>query len=351
MGKKIDLDDIMMDIGIGKMVDIPVKGFLSTGSATLDWAVSGKLTGGGFPIGRIVELYGDPSTGKSLLATHLIANAQKAGWYTFLDDAENALDKFFATNVGANPDDLFYANSETIEGHFKRVSYFVRKIRDTDPETPILVVLDSLAALSTTHERGIAEVVANVEKEDDPMPMLSMDKRDMTKAQLVRVGMRILGTRFMKDNVLYVCCNHTTAQIGMMYGPKQTTPGGGGIKFHASVRIDLNKGKMFQSDAGPTGHETNAVVTKNKVAPPYKTAKFNIFFTNGVEQWSGMDELLKKLGYVTEAGGWLKCTCTGDKKYRAVDLIKVMPELIVAIEKEKVENVGSGNLEGSGPTS
>lgn len=333
MAKKVDLDDLMEEVGIGKMTDIPIRGWLSTGSLALDWAIRCKLSGGGYPQGRIVEIYGDPSTGKSLMLTHAIANAQKLGWYVFLDDAENALDKFFAQKVGANPEELFYANSETIEGHFKRVSYFVRKIREKDMETPILVCLDSLAMLSTTHEKGCAEVVKNVSDEDDLMPVLEMEKRDMTKAQLVRAGLRVLATRFMKDNVLYICSNHATAMIGVSYGPKTTTPGGGGIKFAASVRIDLNKGKTYSNDEGATGHEVSASVTKNKVAPPFKNVKFNMFFDRGVEPTSGVLDILQRMDLAVEGGGWWRVpTVYGDKKFRSTELEQLIPEIISKVD-------------------
>ena len=329
MGNKVDLDDIFEDVGIGRMVDIPVMGFLPSGSSSLDWAITNKLRGGGYPMGRIVEIYGDPSTGKSLLIAHAIANAQKEGWYVLLDDAENAMDKFFAEKVGVCACELRYANSETVEGHFKRVSYFIRKIREKDDKTPILICLDSLAMLSTTHERGEPEVLEGPAGTEDATPIIGMEKRDMTKAQLVRGGLRVLATRFMKENVLYLCANHTTAQIGMTYGPKSTTPGGGGIKFAASVRLDLNKGKVFTNDEGPTGHEVRVSVTKNKVAPPFKNVMFNMFFDRGVETYSGMIDILQKKGVAIEAGGWWRLPdIYGEKKFRSTEVEKLMPEII-----------------------
>jgi len=344
VGKKITFDDTLSDMGIGKMVDIPVRGWLSTGATSLDYAISGKLWGGGFPQGRIVELYGDPSTGKTLLLTQAIAKAQQLGWYVFLDDSENALDKFFAENVGANPKELFYANSESVEGHFKRVSYFIKKIREKDTETPILICLDSLAMLSTSHERGVAEHVKNVDASDNPIPTVN-EKRDMTKAQLVRAGLRVLATRFMKENVLYLCSNHTTAQIGVMYGPKKTTPGGGGIKFAASVRLDLAKGKTYKNNEGPTGHEVHVSVTKNKVAPPFKRVKFNMFFDRGVEPHSGFLEVLQGRGIATEAGGWWRIPDVyADKKFRSAELEALTPEFIekvLTLDKPISESVVS----------
>ena len=332
MGKELDFKGL----GVGKAAEIPVKGFLSTGSRSLDWAVSGKLSGGGLPLGRIVEIYGDLSTGKSLIVAHLIANAQKEDWWTFLDDSENCLEKFFAEKIGVDLDELNYINSETIQGHFARTSLIVKKIREKDSETPILYNLDSLAALSTTHERGKAEQIGSGANEI--MPELNMDKKDMTKAQLVRAGMRVLGTRFMKDDVLYVVTNHTTAQIGQMYGPKTTTPGGGGVKFHASVRIELRRGKSFTNNEGVTGHEIRARVVKNKVAPPFKEATFDMFFETGVNENSGFLEILAKCGHVTESGGWWRAKFSGDTKYRKDELERTIPEILAFAKKEEEQN-------------
>jgi recombination protein RecA len=204
--------------------------------------------------------------------------------------------------------------------------------------------------LSTTHERGSAEVVKNVDEVDDPIPIMNQDKRDMTKAQLVRAALRVLATRFMKDNVLYLCSNHTTQVIGATYGPKTTTPGGGGIKFAASVRIDLNKGKTYSNDEGPTGHEVLANVTKNKVAPPFKRVKFNMFFDRGVEPYSGVLEILQAKGLAVEGGGWWRVPSVyEDKKFRSADLEKQIPELIEKL-KDTPETPGTSIIKESTET-
>jgi len=331
MAKVDKMESALAEIGIGRMVDIPIRGYLPSGSASLDYAISGKLSGGGYPLGRIVELYGDPAAGKTLLLTQAVATAQKAGWAVFLDDSENALDKFFAESVGANPDELYYANSESVEGHYKRVSIFIKKIREKDPEVPILICLDSLAMLSTTHERGVVEDVKG--GDDGAIPEIN-PKRDMTKAQLVRAALRVLATKFMKENVLYLCSNHTTAVIGgSLYGPKTTTPGGSGIKFAASVRVDLSRGTVFKNADGPTGHIVRASITKNKVAPPFKRVNFNMFFDRGVEPYSGFLEILQNKEIAHEGGGWWTIPSVyGDKKFRSVDLEKQLPEVIAALK-------------------
>jgi len=332
-------EGLRKDLGGGTMAEIPVRGFLSTGSISLDYAIRGQLWDGGYPRGRIVELYGDPSTGKSLLIAHAIANAQKLGWYVIYDDAENSLDSFFMQKLGVR-NDLSIVNSETIEGHVKRVSRCIKKIREADAETPILICLDSLAALSTTHERGSPEKL-EADVANEIIPDVNLDKRDMTKAQLIRGAMRVLASRFMKEDVLYICTNHVTQKIGVMYGPTTTTPGGTGVKFHASVRIDLNKGKKFENNEGPTGHQIYAEVTKNKVAPPYKKVNFNMFFASGVDLYSGTFDILQKMGIVSEGGGWYTTRLTGKDKFRskALETPEMMGKLITAVRegKESIE--------------
>lgn len=334
---KLDKILDLKKLGIGKAVDIPVKEFLSTGSLALDWAISGKLQGGGVPLGRLVEFYGDPSTGKTLLVGHLLAEAQKKGWLTFYDDAENALDKFFAERIGIDLDNLYYFNSETVEGHFRRVSNIVRRVRKVT-DTPILIVLDSLAALSTSHERGEAEVI----EDDSETPELKFSARDMTKAQIVRSGLRVLATRFMKEDVLYVVTNHVTARIGAMYGPKTDTPGGSGMKFHASIRVQLDRGTVYRKEGMSIGHRIRATVTKNKIAPPYVTVEFDMYFDRGIVKTSGVFDILKKIGVIEgPSGGWYTCKLLGEGKFRPnvlEDRIEEILELYFKSKKEENTN-------------
>jgi len=321
-------------LGIDSGEEVPVKQYLSTGNRALDWAITEKLDGGGYPVGRIVELFGDPSTAKSLLCGHLVTHAQKAGWWTLIDDTEGAMDPFFMQRLGVDLKSLLIMNSETVQGHFKRVSAFVNKVRSKDKETPILIVLDSLAALSTDHEREKPEKVAKVD--DDPeFPALTFKAKDMSKAQIVKAGFRVLGLRFLKQNVLYVVTNHTIAQIGNTWGPKSTTPGGGGTKFHASVRIQLKKGKGFTNDEGPTGHQIIATVVKNRCAPPFKQVTFNLFFDRGMTPESGTVDILIRKGIVTENRGWYTWLGEKDKKYRDSDLEAKIPEILAWIETKK----------------
>lgn len=319
------LEKELAKIGIRAAIEVQPEVWLPTGSVALDYAISGDLTRGGWPLGRIVELYGDPSTGKSLVVGHSIAEAQNLGWWSFLDDAENALDPTFYGKLGVDLENVFVSNSETVEGHFRRVSRFINWVRQRDQKTPILVVLDSLAALSTEHESGRSEQLAD----DAEMPELQLEKRDMTKAQIVRAGLRVLATQFKKQGVVYVVVNHTTQIIGApKYSDPVTTPGGSGVKFHASIRVLLSGGETYKNAEGPTGHKIRALIKKNKVAPPYKKVAFDMFFASGIAKTSGVLDILQAMGVVSQGGGWYTWKGEPDKKVRSKDLEDRIPEII-----------------------
>jgi len=293
-------------------VDQPVRNFISTGSVALDWAISGKLLGGGLPSGRVVDFFGDPSTGKSLLIQHILKNTQNLGGIAILDDVEQAYDMFFAKAIGVKVEDLWIISSETVEEHFKAVAKIIASIREKDKDVLITIALDSLAALSTKHEKDVG-----------------FDKVDMFKAKLIRQGMRVLGGSFSKENVLYVVANHVIANIGAMYGPKSTTPGGGGVPFQASVRVELNlRGQLEAENKKKVGVKVRANIRKNRVAPPFKQVVFDVFFDRGVEGYSGMFDVLVEEGIIKSAGGWFEYD---GKKHRREDLEKDMKN-IVAIE-------------------
>ena len=300
--------------GISTGVDVPVRGFVPSGSLALDWAISGKLSGGGMPIGRIVELFGDPSTGKSLLLMHILANTQKAGGIALYDDVEGRFDRFFAEKVGVDVSKLYFLEydndtAKTVEGHFEKVEELLKKIREKDSEILVTVAIDSLAALSTRHE---------VESD--------WDKLDMFKAKLIHKGMRKLGGRFSKQNVLYMVSNQTIANVGVMYGPKSTTPGGGGTKFQASVRLELSRGKLILGvNEKKVGTHTKIEVVKNSVAPPFKEVEIDISWATGVDRLSGMFEVLVEEGVIVQSGSWWEYK---EKKYRQDDLMSQIEEIL-----------------------
>jgi recombination protein RecA len=306
------LDDILKkDLGLQTGVAIPVQDWVSTGHAGLDWAVSGKLTGGGLPVGRVVDIYGDPSTGKSLLIMHILAETQKKGGIAILDDTEGAYNRFFAEMIGVNTENLFLLDSVTIEEHFENVKKIIEKVRHKDKDVMITIALDSLACLSTKHEL----------KE-------GFDKVDMTKAKMIRQGMRILGNTFREANVLYIVANHVIAKIGQMYGPKKTTPGGSGVPFQSSVRIELKKkANIAGANDVVSGVNIEAEIKKNKVAPPFKQTAARVYFDKGIEKYSGIVPILMAEGIVTQPSqGWYEAF--GEKK-REKDIEAMAEDLLL----------------------
>lgn len=318
MDRKKLAKELKEEVGAVTGVEQPVREFVSTGCNALDYAVSGKLMGGGLPVGRVVEFFGDPSTGKSVLIMNALAATQKLGGIVIYDDPEQSYDEFFARKLGVNPEEFFMLDSETVEEHFQKVQKVVKKIREEDEEVLITIALDSLAMLSTKHEKETG-----------------FEKVDMFKAKLIRQGMRSLGGWFNKQRVLYIVANHVIANIGVMYGPKSTTPGGGGVPFQASVRVELNRGGVLANVANKddkVGVHVRAEVVKNKIAPPFKKCEFDILFASGVNQWSGMFDVLVSKGVFVEAGGWYVYK---DKKHRKIDLES-------DIEKIVLEEVAKG---------
>ena len=295
--------DLKGEVGAVTGVDQPVREFVSTGNYALDYSISGKILGGGLPVGRVVELFGDPSTGKSVLILNALAATQKMGGIVIYDDPEQSYDQFFARKLGVVPEEFFMLDSETVEEHFQKIEKVVRKIRELDEEILITIALDSLAMLSTRHEKETG-----------------FEKVDMFKAKLIRQGMRMLGGWFSKQRVLYICSNHVIANIGSMYGPKSTTPGGGGVPFQASVRVEMTRGGILatkENKDDKVGVHVRAQVVKNKIAPPFRKCAFDIMFATGVNPWSGLFDVLVTKGIIVSAGGWFTFDGT---KYRQDDL-------------------------------
>jgi len=313
--KKLD-KELDEDLGIKTGVEVPVREWVTSGNYALDWAISGKLVGGGFPVGRVVEIFGDPSTGKSVLLMNAMKATQDLGGEAFYDDPEQGYDEFFAKNaLGVDVKNIHMADSEIVEEHFERVEKAVNKVRAYDEDVLVTFALDSLAMLSTKHEKETG-----------------FEKVDMFKAKLIRQGMRKLGGWFNKKRVLYLVSNHVIDNIGVMYGPKTTTPGGGGIKFQASVRVELNMGKRIvdpQFKDKVLGVHVRAEVVKNKVSPPFKKCEFDISFEKGVDKCSGMFDVLVGEGVFKEAGGWYVYQ---DEKYRRADLEVRLEEIIKEVK-------------------
>ena len=286
--------------GVG-MADVQTLNvWVDTGSYALNKAISGSYQKG-LPFGRVVDVFGDPSTGKSLLIYHILANVQKMGGVAILDDTEDAYVKEFGEKIGINNDELIILNSLTVEEHFNKIflgwknskgkkkASLIDMIVEEEPECPIVVALDSVALLSTEHEQNV-----------------KFEKADMTKAKKIRGGMRMVSKHMQDHNVLHLISNHVIAKIGVLFGSKKTTPGGSGIPFQASVRIDLSLGKKIldkKIETKKIGVQARVKIAKNKISAPFKETMLDIFFETGVDKYSGVLDMMVEDGVLSVESG------------------------------------------------
>lgn len=275
--------------GVGVAEEQNLDLWVSTGNYGLNKAISGSFQKG-LPFGRVVDVFGDPSTGKSLLIYHILANVQKMGGVAILDDTEDAYVKEFGEKIGINNDELIILNSLTVEEHFEKVflgwkdskgkkrESLIDMIIAEEPDCPIVVALDSVALLSTRHEQEV-----------------KFEKPDMAKAKQIRGGMRMVSRHMREHNIIHLISNHVIAKIGVLFGNPKTTPGGSGIPFQASVRIELSLGKKL-TDKDNTdkkvGVQSRVKIAKNKVSAPFKETILEIYFDRGVDPYSGVKEML-----------------------------------------------------------
>lgn len=258
-------------------------GYTNTGNLLMNWAIANDA-GRGFPRGKSVELFGDPSTGKSLLAYQALAATQEAGGLACLDDVERALFPDFASMLGIKTKDLMVANSKTIEDCFENIEGAIKHGLSSKIKN-MTIVIDSIAALSSRHEADVG-----------------FEKRDMTKAYLIRQGFRVLTPLLSEAGYLLIVLNHVTANIGDMFNPR-TTPGGTGIKFNASVRLSLSyKGRVPKDKKLPArGVLTRFVVEKNRIAPPFRDGVVYIDWKKGVTPYAGIMDKLESMGILEQA--------------------------------------------------
>jgi len=333
-----------------------VKNWISTQNLALDWIVSGRADGtGGLPSGRIVEFFGDPSSGKSLLLAHVLAEVQKRGGIAALVDAESTFDWNFAKTIGLIPENLLYSTAYTkekkkvkipdeagkmeeieidsiVSASVERVSKIIEDLIDVVrykyPDLLFVLGLDSIAVLTTEHELN------------EP------DKRDLTKAQAIRKFVRNLEGKLSKLDVMLICTNHTIANIDMnpfqrKVGPKElkSTPGGSGLPFGTSLRLDLARGKdIKEASHGAevvTGHEIWAFTHKSKVFPARKRIVVEMKYSQGLDRYSGLLDILAMKGIVEEMGSaTYRYSGTRFKKHKLdkypglSDILEKYPEIL-----------------------
>ncbi|MCA4774714.1 recombinase RecA [Wolbachia endosymbiont of Mansonella ozzardi] len=251
---------------------------ISTGSIALDSA----LGVGGLPKGRIIEIFGPESSGKTTLALHVIAEAQKKGGLCAFIDAEHALDVIYVRKLGVNTDDLVISQPDTGEQALHIVEYLVCS------GAVDVIVVDSVAALTPR-----AEIEGDMG-----------DQHMGLQARLLSHGLRKLTSAVSKANCILIFINQIRMKIGVVYGNPETTTGGNALKFYASIRLDIRKTGAIKDKENITGNETRVKVVKNKVAPPFREAKFNIMYNEGISRLGEMIDIGAKLGVLEKAGAY-----------------------------------------------
>ena len=265
----------IMKLGEQKSMEIEA---ISTGSLGLDIA----LGVGGVPRGRIIEIYGPESSGKTTLALHILAEAQKLGGVAAFVDAEHALDPVYARKLGANVEELLIAQPDTGEQALEIADTLVRS------QAVDVLVIDSVAALTPR-----AEIEGEM---GDSLPGL--------QARLMSQALRKLTASISKSRTLVIFINQIRMKIGVMFGSPETTTGGNALKFYASVRLDIRRIGQIKDRDEVVGNQTRVRVVKNKVAPPFKSVEFDIVYGQGISKTGELIDLGVKANIVEKSGSW-----------------------------------------------
>ena len=289
---------------------------VSTGSLGLDIA----LGVGGLPRGRVVEIYGPESSGKTTLALHCVAEAQKKGGICAFVDAEHALDPIYARKLGVNVDDLLISQPDTGEQGLEIADTLVRS------GAVDILVIDSVAALVPR-----AELEGEM---GDQMPGL--------QARLMSQALRKLTASINRSNTMVIFINQIRMKIGVMYGSPETTTGGNALKFYASVRLDIRRIGAIKERDEVVGNQTRVKVVKNKLAPPFKSVEFDIMYGEGVSKVGELVDLGVKVGVVDKSGAWFSYDSQriGQGRENAKTFLKQNPDIAARIEAAVRQNSG-----------
>jgi recombination protein RecA len=289
-----------MKLGDNNTMDVET---ISTGSLSLDIA----LGAGGLPLGRVVEIYGPESSGKTTLTLEVIAQAQREGKVCAFVDAEHALDPIYAEKLGVNINDLLVSQPDTGEQALEICDMLTRS------GAIDIIVVDSVAALTPK-----AEIEGDMG-----------DSHMGLQARMLSQAMRKLTGNLKKSNTMLIFINQIRMKIGVMFGNPETTTGGNALKFYASVRLDIRRIGAVKNGDEIVGNETRVKVVKNKIAPPFKQAEFQILYGQGINSLGELIELGVKHGFVEKAGAWYSCNGEriGQGKANAAKYLEEHPEM------------------------
>ena len=317
MNKNIDKDkalaqvlaDIEKQFGKGSIMKLGEQthnkiAVCPSGSLTLDIA----LGVGGYPKGRIIEIYGPESSGKTTFALHAIAEIQKEGGRAAFIDAEHSLDPDYARKLGVNINELLLSQPDTGEQALEICDALVKS------EAVNIVVIDSVAAL-------VPQAEIDGEMGDSHVGL---------QARLMSQALRKLSGSINKTNTIVIFINQLREKVGVMFGNPETTPGGKALKYYASVRLDIRRGEQIKQGTDIIGNKTNIKVVKNKVAPPFKTATVEIMYGQGVSKEGELVDLASEVGIIDKSGAWY--SYMGEKIGQGKENVKLLfkdnPELM-----------------------
>lgn len=306
----------IMKLGDEKIENVEV---IPTGSIGLNAA----LGVGGYPKGRIIEIYGPESSGKTTLAIHAIAEAQKQGGIAAFIDAEHAFDRFYAQKLGVNVDELLISQPDNGEQALEIADQLIRS------SAIDIIVIDSVAALTPK-----AEIEGDMG-----------DNRVGLQARLMSQALRKLTSTISKTNTTCIFINQLREKIGVMFGNPETTTGGNALKFYASVRLDIRRVTTIKDGDQPIGNQVRVKVVKNKVAPPFRKAEFEITFGNGISHIGELVDLSTELDIVKKSGSWFSYNDTkiGQGRDAVKRMLQDNPELCEELEAKIMEKLKEEN--------
>ncbi len=309
------LKKIEKDYGKGSVMKLGEKSnehidVIPSGSITLDKA----LGVGGYPKGRIIEIYGPESSGKTTFALHAIANAQKDGGYAAFIDAEHALDPVYAKALGVDIDNLILSQPDSGEQALEIAEALIRS------GAIDLIVIDSVAAL-------VPEAELNGEMGDNHVGL---------HARLMSQAMRKMAGLISKTQCVAIFINQIREKVGVMFGNPETTTGGRALKFFASVRMEIRRGEAIKDGTTILGNRTNIKVVKNKVAPPFKTAECDIIYGKGISKLGEIVDLAVEANIINKSGAWFSYEGNkiGQGRENAKEFLKNNPEIAKEIENK-----------------